>query len=367
MLAEMETHLYSVSKPKSLSQILGLEKTALEYCAALILRYFKNGGMQLQPITIDDCMARLNVQPRFSRMFLFFLDILSQVKVATIEENRIFFLERSASLLAPEALLEKIRMLYPKFYFFFSFLDKCSQCYPEVLAGKKAATEVLFPPENPIILKKIYENTPKLGHEELYLHLAKEYLRNRLEKDSHLIEIGGGQGILTQILLPELHEQLSHYLFTDIGHSFLNDARIQWAASYPKMSTAVFDVSKDPGEQRIKAGSFDAVVGFNVVHATQNIAETLKQVAKTLKENGIICLIENVKQQAWIDMIYGLTEGWWLFNDPIRKNSPLLSIDQWEQVLRENGYLDFSALPIENIKRCETDTALIVIEKGGKR
>ncbi len=72
MLAEMEAHLYSVSKPKSLSHILGLEKTAMEYCASLILRYLQDHGKQLQSITIVDCMARLNVQPRFSRMFLFF-------------------------------------------------------------------------------------------------------------------------------------------------------------------------------------------------------------------------------------------------------------------------------------------------------
>lgn len=367
MLAEMENYLYSVSKPKSLSQVLGLEKTAMECCASFILRYFKSSGMQLQPITIVDCMACLNVQPRFKRMFLFFLDILCQAEIAIIDKEHIFFLERSTPLLPPEALLEKIRMLYPKFYFFFSFLDKCVQSYSEVLSGRRSAMEVLFPPENPTILKKIYENTPKLGHEELYLHLAKEYLCNRLEKDSCLIEIGGGQGILTQILLPELQGQLSSYLFTDIGHSFLKEARIQWGESYPKMSTAVFDASQDPGEQGIEAGSFDALIGFNVVHATQNIAITLKQVIKTLKENGVICLIENVKQQAWIDMIYGLTEGWWSFNDPIRKNSPLLSIDQWEQVLKENGYSCFTVLPIESRKRNETDTALIVIEKGGKR
>ena len=206
-----------------------------------------------------------------------------------------------------------------------------------------------------------------MGHEELYLHLAKEYLRHRLEKDSCLIEIGGGQGILTHILLPELHEQLASYLFTDIDHSFVKDACIQWGAPYPKMSTAVFDASQDPREQGIKVGSFDAIIGFNVVHATQNIAETLKQIVKTLKEDGVICLVENVKQQAWMDMIYGLTENWWLFNDPIRLNSPLLSIDQWEQVLRENGYRDFTVLPIEETKRRDTDTALIVIEGGGKR
>lgn len=369
MLAEMENNLYSISKPKSLSQILGLEKTAIDFCASLILRYLKaNGiqGKQGQIVSIGDCLARLKIQPRFNRMFQFFLSLLSQVGVVDIRQDLIFFFETKATLLSPEESLNKIRTLYPKFHLFFSFLEKCAHSYPEVLSGRKHATEVLFPPDNPSLLKKIYENTPKLGHEDLYLHLAKEFLRNRLVQGSRLIEIGGGQGILTQILLPELHEKIGNYLFTDIGASFIREASVQWGYRYPKLSTSIFDASCDPTKQGFELESFDALVGFNVVHATTDITQTLEQSTTLVRKGGFICLIETVRQQVWIDMIYGITEGWWLFNDSIRINSPLLSIEQWEKVLIQSGCNHSLIFPSDQAKRIETDTALIIIERPGE-
>lgn len=369
MLAEMEANLYSISKPKGLAQILGLERTATDFCASLILRYLKANGIQAkqgQIVSIDDCLARLKIQPRFNRMFQFFLNLLSQVGVVDLREDLIFFLETKTSFLSPEETLNKIRTLYPKFHLFFSFLEKCAHSYQEILSGRKHATEVLFPPDNPSLLKKIYENTPKLGHEDLYLHLAKEFLRNRLGEASKLIEIGGGQGILTQILLPELHGQLRNYLFTDIGASFIREASAQWGHLYPKLSTSILDVSYDPTKQGFELESFDALVGFNVVHATSDIAQTLEQSAKLVRKGGFICLVETVRQQVWIDMIYGITEGWWLFNDPIRTHSPLLSIEQWEKVLIQSGCNPPLIFPIDQAKRIETDTALIIIERPGE-
>lgn len=366
MLAEIEAHLYSVSKPKSLSQIIGLEKTAVEFCASLILRYLETNGVQTkqgQKISIDECLSQLKIQPRFNRMFQFFLNLLSQIEITDIRDSSIFFLEPKVVLLSPEEYLKKIRTLYPKFHLFFSFLEKCAHSYSETLSGRKHATEVLFPSDNPFLLKKIYENTPKLGHEDIYLHLAKEFLRNRLGKSSKLIEIGGGQGILTQILLPELHEHLENYQFTDIGTSFIREASVQWSHRYPKLSTAIFDASRDPTKQGFELESFDALVGFNVVHATNDIAQTLEQSTKLIRKGGVICLIETVRQQVWIDMIYGITDGWWLFNDSIRTNSPLLTIEQWEKTLIQYGCNHPLIFPTDKAKRIETDTALIIIER----
>lgn len=366
MLAELESHLYSVSKPKHLSQILGLEKTALEFCASLVMRYLTSSGIKVLPkekISINACLDQLEIQSRFHRMFDFLLSLILDMGIITIREDTIHFRDFHTRFLSPENSLDKIRTLYPKFYLFFSFLEKCARFYPEVLSGKKHANEILFPPENPFLLKKLYQNTPKIGHEELYLHLAKEFLHNRLSKESDLIEIGGGQGILTQILLPELHESLGSYLFTDIGASFSKDASAQFNR-YPKLKTALLDASLDPAKQGFELESFDALVGFNVVHATHDVAKTLQESIKLIKKNGVMCLVETVRQQAWIDMIYGLTEGWWLFKD-FRSNSPLLSIEQWEQVLGQVGFCEAVVFPTDLQKRAETDTALIVIEKIG--
>ena len=55
-------------------------------------------------------------------------------------------------------------------------------------------------------------------------------------------------------------------------------------------------------------------------------------------------------------MIWGLAEGWWIFEDEdIRRASPLLTLDQWEEVARDQGFQAVKAYPEDPGKRSETD------------
>lgn len=363
MLADLESSLYSSERPKSLSKVLGFEQTINDFCAALIVRFFNQVNIPSTRIDIYESITQLNILHKYEKMFSLFIEVLENADLIERKDGTFTFTNKVNSFLSVAQLLEKIRLFYPKFYFFFSFLDRCSQSYPLVLSGRQSPSEILFPKDNPSILKKIYDSTPKLGHEELYLLLAKEFLLKQLPTDGKLLEIGAGQGLLTQLLLPEFYNILSSYHFTDIGNSFLIDARRQWGTTYPMLSTTVFDITNKPDTQNIPCNHFDALVGFNVVHATPNISETLENLMATLKKGGMICLIENVKKQVWIDMIYGLTDGWWLFNDSIRKNSPLLTIPEWKMVLDDFECESYTIAPSDQIKSEETDTALIIIHK----
>ena len=90
--------------------------------------------------------------------------------------------------------------------------------------------------------------------------------------------------------------------------------------------------------QGFAAHSFDAVVAVNVLHATQDLVQTLTNVHRSLKAGGLLVLSEltEVTETAQTDCTWGLTEGWWLFNDG-RKFAPQ-SREQWNGWFSSTGF-----------------------------
>jgi acyl transferase domain-containing protein/SAM-dependent methyltransferase/acyl carrier protein len=112
------------------------------------------------------------------------------------------------------------------------------------------------------------------------------------------------------------------------------------------MHFTVLDITRDPATQNLPLGTFDAVLGANVVHATPRIEETLRNLRNLLAPGGLLALMETVRRQRWADLVWGLTEGWWSFADaPLRTESPLLDPEAWEAVLGRAGFAGARAWP----------------------
>ena len=59
--------------------------------------------------------------------------------------------------------------------------------------------------------------------------------------------------------------------------------------------------------------------------------------------------MEETEPQRPLDLIFGLTEGWWRFHDTaLRPTYPLLSASTWEEVLREAGFQACTAIRAES-------------------
>ena len=72
--------------------------------------------------------------------------------------------------------------------------------------------------------------------------------------------------------------------------------------------------------------------------------------------------VENTKQEIWIDMLYGMVDGWWSFEDEYRTISPLLTVSQWNDLLGKENYSGFEVLPKLDAQS-QYETGLIVINK----
>lgn len=79
--------------------------------------------------------------------------------------------------------------------------------------------------------------------------------------------------------------------------------------------------------QGFELGSCDAVFATNVLHATRNMAATLQRCKALLHTGGLLLANELCARTDFLTLTFGLTDGWWLYNDAERRilGSPLLS------------------------------------------
>jgi len=364
-IERLELELYLAFKPKTIDDFAGLRETANQLCSSIILRFFHDAGIDTRAnFSIDrhKLVEKLSIISSYHRLLDFFLVHLLNQNVITVEEEKIVF--KNTHLLSPNHILKKISDLYPKFSQFFSFLERCSLDYLLVFSGVKQATEVLFPTGDSSVLERIYQNTPKIGTEDLYLNLVKDITVKNLSGRNEVfeaIEVGGGQGILTRILLPSISQYLGSYTFTDISQGLVNDAKEVFGSS-KNIYFKTLDISKDPQEQGYNKKSYSHLYAFNVIHATENVKISLEHCISLVKKGGWIFLVETTRQQPWIDMIYGLFTSWWHFNDQYRSYSPLLEVSQWKKLLQDMGVEKSIVMPIQRDLVENTDTCIIAIK-----
>ena len=123
------------------------------------------------------------------------------------------------------------------------------------------------------------------------------------------------------------------YTFTDIAPSFIAAARKKYKA-YTFMRFATHDIEKPPSHNLVS--SQHLVVASNAVHATHSLSVSLRNIHKLLRPDGVLLLLELTEKQQWLDLIFGLLEGWWLFDDG--RLHALSNEQHWRRELHAAGY-----------------------------
>ncbi|HTU59268.1 MAG TPA: methyltransferase, partial [Polyangiales bacterium] len=160
---------------------------------------------------------------------------------------------------------------------------------------------------------------------------------------------------------PHLPADRVAYTFTDLSPLFLDRAAEQFAA-YPFIRRALLDIEKPPAQQGFAAGAYDIVIAANVLHATADLGVVVGHVRELLAPGGELFLLEGVAPERWVDLTFGLTEGWWRFTDhSLRPSYPLIAREQWRSLLTEQGFDDVVMEPEgTGLARGASQQALVV-------
>ncbi|HEY5706234.1 MAG TPA: SDR family NAD(P)-dependent oxidoreductase [Terrimicrobiaceae bacterium] len=216
-----------------------------------------------------------------------------------------------------------------------------------LLRGEKEAVQVLFAGAGAELLDQFYgEGLFTSQFLAAIASAVQEIARDLPEgRGLRILEIGAGTGGLTSHVLPLLDGGLYSYTFSDVSPAFFSGA-MQKLAAFPEVEFKIFDLEK-PGEgQGFEAGTFDLVVGANVLHAVSDVRFALRNIYQILAPGGTLMFIDVATPQLWTESVFGLTSGWWRFADrDLRSLNPLLERSQWEALLCEIGFAETASLP----------------------
>ncbi|MBN4053159.1 polyketide synthase dehydratase domain-containing protein, partial [bacterium AH-315-L15] len=219
---------------------------------------------------------------------------------------------------------------------------------PEILTGKVLATDIMFPNSSMELVEGIYKHN--LGADyfnEVLANTGVAYIQERLGQDAsakiRILEIGAGTGGTSAIVFQKLQpikEHIQEYCYTDLSKAFLIHAEKEYGPQNHYLTYKIFDVGMPIVEQGIRAGRYDLVIAANVLHATKNIRQTLRNTKAVLKKHGLILLNELSGNALFTHLTFGLLEGWWLYEDPELRipGCPGLSPKTWQDVLEREGF-----------------------------
>jgi acyl transferase domain-containing protein/SAM-dependent methyltransferase/acyl carrier protein len=267
---------------------------------------------------------------------------------------------------------EKIKKQYPQFAGIINILEYSVSTYQDVFSGKMENVDVFFDRESEIFGDIFHESPLRCGKQDIYINTVRELINHILDKSParkiHILEVGGGTGKLTGNIMADLIDKNIEYHFTDIGKSFVVDA-IKWSNQFniDFMKFDKFDISQAPQKQGVELSKYDIVLAYDVIHATENIEDAMKNLEMVTADGGIMIIIEAVQPGRWANMSWGLQTGWWYFNDFRNTGmSPLITLNDWDKILSEFDMSFSATYPLEEPRRSNTAFGLIVAQKRGE-
>lgn len=283
-------------------------------------------------------------EPKHQKVVTRLYEILEEQGLVACENGDYIRTAKAVSSARSSTLYDSMIQLFPAHSSETKLLHTTGHRLADCLSGAASPLSLIF--QNATarsLLEDVYTNAPMFKAATM---LLAQYLAGLLQRSAgnrriRILELGAGTGGTTKYLVKKLQAAGRDftYTFTDLSPSLVAAARRKFS-DCPFMEYEVMDIEKQPDARFL--GVFDIVVSSNCIHATRDLVLSTTNIRKMLNADGILCLVELTQTLPWFDLVFGLLEGWWLFNDGRRY--ALADEYHWDRVLREAGfqYVDWS-------------------------
>ncbi|KAL9079841.1 MAG: hypothetical protein Q9157_001297 [Trypethelium eluteriae] len=312
--------------------------------AHLVLAYtveaFSDLGVDLKSLRSGDPIPRINVVPKHDRLLNVLYEVLRHGKLADYDGRGYVRSDAPIDIMHSSVLYKDIVAQFPQHAKEHMLLNLCGPEMSNFLSGKTDPLSVLFGTKtNRSILEDVYSTAPMFVIES---QLLTSFLEKALSTSVpgpdgkfHIVELGAGTGATTQWVVDRLVQRgiPIEYTFTDISSSLLITGKRKFS-KFDCMKYTTIDIEKEPEAQY--QGQFDIVLATNCIHATSNLQNSLTNINKLLRPHGFVSLVELTTRNYWLDMVFGLLDGWWLYDD--MRPYVLATPEFWNKSMRQTGF-----------------------------
>ncbi|KAL2702177.1 hypothetical protein AAEP93_006475 [Penicillium crustosum] len=311
----------------------------MELVTAYVVEAFRALGAALEDLQPEESVPQVSVLPQHNKVMNQFYAILQASDLIKSTRTGFVRTHTSVSKVSSSELHEDIVRLFPQHTSEHKLLKTTGSRLADCLTGAADPLALLFQDaEARELMGDVYTNAPMFNAATRHL---SQYLKGILSqvdssREIRILEIGAGTGGTTDALLKNLITVPNlrfKYTFTDLSSGLLAMARKKFK-EYNFMEYQVLDIEQDPKPGML--GRYDIILSSNCIHATRNLVKSSTNIRKLLRPDGILCLIELTQNLFWFDLVFGLLEGWWLFDDG-RKHA-LATENIWKDSLSKSGF-----------------------------
>ena len=335
--------------------LVEMERLSQAYALAALdeLGWRREAGEAVDPATLR---SKLKVVPKHGRLLTRMCGMLAEAGVLrTVRDTDAkWVVAVGADTPLPDALpsdpgrlAATLKERYPQGSHELGLLVQCGTALPGVLLGQVDPLALMFGGNGPGA-RELYWDAPALQAANRIVGKAVAASVGILPEGRRLrvLEVGAGTGGTTSAVVDALPAGRFDYTFTDISAGFLSAAESRFGGHASSFEYRVLDIEGSLEEQGFDAHSYDLLIAANVLHATRDLRDTLMQCCELLAPSGQLLALEGFIGQGWLDLTFGMLEGWWRFADDYRTDHALARESAWRLALEDAGFAEADVIGI---------------------
>ncbi|KAL5355203.1 hypothetical protein BJX96DRAFT_181164 [Aspergillus floccosus] len=300
-----------------------------ELCVAHIVNAFEQLGCPMRSATAGQRLERVPYLPKHERFMKLIYSLLEDARLIDINGSEITRTAVPVPTKFVEVMLEELLRDEPVHAAEHKLTSLTGKKFADCLTGKEDGLQLIFgSPEGREVVTDVYAKSPINA---IWIQQAEFFLEQLVKKMPKTTGTGG-----TTVKMLPLLERLGvpvEYTMTDLSSSLVAAARKRFK-KYPFMKFKVLNIESPPDPQLLH--SQHIILATNCVHATRNLEISTTNIHRILRPDGFLLLLEMTEQVPWVDFIFGLLEGWWLFEDG--RQHALQPATHWKKILTSVGY-----------------------------
>ncbi|KAL1855183.1 Type I Iterative PKS [Paecilomyces lecythidis] len=291
-----------------------------ELCVAHVLEAFNKLGGCLDETNPGQVISRIAHIPKHQKFvdYLYEKLLRDEARLVEIQDGRIIRTTNRVSTASSHDILQELIEKYPDHTNDHRLIYLVGSKLADCLSGETDGVQLIFgSTEGRELVSGLYGQSPInmafLKQMESFIQMLIQNLRTD-QGPLRIFEVGAGTGGTTAVMVKMLAmlDMPVEYTFTDLSPSLVAAARKRFK-EHKFVRFRTHDIEKPPVAELLR--SQHIVIANNCIHATRSLYDSTLNLREILRPDGFLMVLEMTDTLLWVDLVFGLLEGWWLFED----------------------------------------------------